>query len=294
MSQLDLLTPDEEVQFREQGFLLLRSVLAPNEVDSLLAEVQRLVETATSSGRVLREKYYHANSFKLIRIMRLSSSFDALIDHPGYFGKLVSLFGTYLQLMGAEIFVRGPAQEAITGFHTDLGAGLQRILPEGQNPFLQVKVQLFLTDLVTRDSSNFALVPGSHRRRVSDSDELCMIKDVNDRIGPAGELPPDVLQVLARAGDALLFPHSLWHGVAPNHSGRTRYSIALRYGQLALRPFERFDPVLTDTGRSFTARQRRLLGDLGVESASPYRPPNQDEIILGGAGAGMAATAREV
>lgn len=294
MSRLDLLTGDEESQFREQGFLLLKSVLEPGEVESLLAEVQRLVEAATSNDRILREAYYHANSFKLVRILRLSPAFDGLIDHPGYFGKLVSLFGTHLQLMGAEIFVRGPAQEAITGFHTDLGAGLQKILPGGENPFLQIKVQLFLTDLSTPDSSNFALVPGSHLKRVSDSDELCMIKDLNSRIGPAGELPPEVLQVLARPGDAILFPHSLWHGVAPNLSGRTRYSIALRYGQLALRPLERFDPVLTDTSRSFTARQRRLLGDLGIESASPYRPPNQDQIIVGDAGAGNAAAAREV
>lgn len=290
---MEPLTPEEVAHFRQHGFLLVRSALEPGEVESLLGEVRRLVEGASSSGRILREDYYHARSFKLVRILRLSSAFDGLIDHPAYFGKLVSLFGTHLQLMGGEIFVRGPAQEAITGFHTDLGAGMQRLLPEGHNPLLQLKVQIFLTDLSVPNSSNFALVPGSHLRRDFESDELCMIQDLNRRLGSAGELPSEVLQVLARPGDALLFPHSLWHGVAPNHTERTRFSVTLRYGQLALRPLERFDPVLTDPDRSFTARQRRLLGDLGAEDASPYRPPDQDRLILGAAAASAAAPIAE-
>ncbi len=79
----------------------------------------------------------------------------------------------------------------------------------------------------------------------------------------------------------LLFPNTLWHAVAPNRSGRTRFSIALRYGQIALRPLERFDPVLTDPARKLTARQRRLLGDFGADEPNPYRPLRQDEIIRG-------------
>ena len=48
---------------------------------------------------------------------------------------------------------------------------------------------------------------------------------------------------------------------------------------MALRPFERFDPILADHGRKLTPRQRSLLGDLGEEGSSPYRPRFQEEII---------------
>jgi Phytanoyl-CoA dioxygenase (PhyH) len=282
MSLIRPITHSEEARFRQQGFLLLRSAISSRDVASLLAEVDRLVRAANSMGAVLREPYYHEGSYKLVRILRLSTAFDHLIDHPRYFGKLVSLIGSHIQLMGTEIFVRGAAKETITGFHTDLGPGLQKILPDSDNPFLQIKAQLFLTDLSEPDSSNFALIPGSHRTRVTDSNELCMIDHLNRQIGPDGDLPEGALQVLAKPGDVLLFPHSLWHAVAPNRTRRTRYSITLRYGQIALRPLERFDPILADNSRIFTARQRRLLGDFGEEGSGPYRPASQDAIIYGG------------
>jgi len=290
MSALMPITADEDRQFREEGYLLLPAVLSPDETVALRDEVDRLVVEANRLGSILREPYYHEGSYKLIRVLRLSTAFDALIDHPGYFGRLVSLIGPYLQLMGSEIFVRGVSPGTITGFHTDLGPGLQKVLPDDENPLLQVKVQLFLTDLSEPNASNFALIPGSHRRRATDSDDLGMIKDLNRRIGPDGELPPGTLQILARPGDALLFPHSIWHAVAPNRAGRTRYSIALRYGQTALRPLERFDPLLADESRTFTPRQRRLLGDFGLEDPTPYRPAHQEELIFGTAREPVAVT----
>lgn len=283
MSQLELITSDENKAFREQGFLLLKSVFTQDEVASMLTETQRVVDDAVSVGAVLREEAYvfNKNSFRLVRILRMSRMFDHLIDHRGYFGKLVSLIGPHIQLMGTEIFVRGPSGEAIVNFHTDLGEGLQQILPDDENNFLQIKMQIFLTDLSEPDSGNFVLVPGSHRVRVTDSDEYCTVKSINQQIRPDGRLPDNALQVCANPGDVLFFPHSLWHAVAPNRSGRTRYSIVLRYGLLALRPYERFDPVLTDTSREFTSRQRRLMGDFGIDNPGPYRPANQAKIIYG-------------
>lgn len=283
VSQLDLITPAEDEAFRKNGYLLLKSVFSPAEVEPLLAEVHRVVDDAASMGAILREEAYvfNENSFRLVRIFRRSKMFDHLIDHTGYFGKLVSLIGFHIQLMGTEIFVRGPSEEAIVNFHTDLGEGLQQILPDDENSFLQIKMQIFLTDLSAPDSGNFVLVPGSHRVRVKDTDEFCTVKSINQQISPDGRLPDNALQVLAQPGDVLFFPHTLWHAVAPNRSGRTRLSIVLRYGQLAMRPYERFDPVLTDSGRTLTSRQRRLLGDFGLDNPGPYRPSKQAEIIYG-------------
>jgi hypothetical protein len=283
VSQLNLITPAEERAFRKDGYLVLRAVLSASKVASLLAEVQRVVAEANRLGTLVREDHYvfHENSYRIVRILRLTSAFDELIDHRGYFGKLVSLIGPHIQVMGTEIFVRGEAHDPITNFHTDLGQGLQQILPDDENAFLQIKAQIFLTDVSDPDSANFVLVPGSHRNRVTDTNELCMVNEVNREVESGKRLPDRAVQVLAKAGDVLLFPHTLWHAVAPNRSGRTRYSIVFRYGQLALRPHERFDPVLTDNSRSLTARQRRLLCDFEMDNPGPYRPVNQDEIIYG-------------
>jgi hypothetical protein len=276
------LANDEEEHLRTEGYLLVRSVLTQDEIATYLHEVDALVAQAVENGQTVREAIYHRNSYKVDRALRRSRVFDRLIDHPGYFGRIVSVMGPYIQLMGTEIFVRGSADETITGFHTDLGPGMRHMVCTDLTPWLEIKAQVFLTDLSTPDSSNFALIPRSHRRAAPEADELCMIDSLNRQLGPRGELPRDALQVLASPGDVLIFPHTLWHSVAPNRSGRTRYSIAFRYGQLALRPLERFDPVLTDPTRDLTPRQRRLLGDLGDHQPSPYRPLQQESLILGG------------
>lgn len=289
MSKLELITPQEEAHFRTEGYLLLRSVLSPDEVATLRSEVDRRCAEADQTGAVVREAYYHQNSYKLGNALRHSTPFDFLIDHPGYFGKLVSLMGPYIQLMGSEIFVRGPAGEAITGFHTDMGPGLQKVRVTEDSAFIEIKAQLFLTDLSVPDAGNFVLIPRSHRWPVTDSDPLCHIHEMNRQIGPDGELPPGTLQVLVEPGDVLLFPYSLWHAVGPNRVGRTRYSIALRYGQTALRPVERFDAVLADRTRQLTPRQRRVLGDFGTTSPSPQRAPEQPEIMYGHHPAGAGA-----
>jgi len=280
---LDLITPAENAFFRENGYLHLRGVFPEPEVARLRAEVLRLEGEAERLGALLPEEQYvsNENSYRLFRILRLSTEFDSLIDHPGYFGKMVSLIGPHLQLMGTEIFVRGESHPNITNFHTDLGPGFQQILPTADNAFLQVKMQIFLTDLPRPNGGNFVVVPGSHLVRVTDSDDFCKVNVINREFGPEDDFPERARQILTAPGDVVMFAHTLWHAVAPNRSGRVRYSIALRYGQLGLRPLERFDPVLSDPRRNLTARQRRVLGDLGDDSPGAYRPTNQDAIIYG-------------
>jgi hypothetical protein len=281
MSDLVYLEPKDLEAFNQNGYILLREVLSKSAVKSLLNEVNSLVDSANEEGTIFHEEYYHEKSYKLGRILRLTESFDHLIDHPGYFGKIVSLIGSHLQMMGTEIFVRGSAQDTITKFHTDLGAGMQALLPVNGAPYLQIKAQIFLTDLSQPYSSNFTVIPGSHVKPVPENNPLCHIDHLNKQIGPDGQLPKEALQILAKPGDVLLFPHTLWHSVAPNYSKNIRKSICFRYGQLALRSLERFDPILSDSTRKLTVRQRRVLGDLGGGTPSAYRPEGQDEIIRG-------------
>src|SRR5690606_9836810 len=107
MGNLNLISAEEEKLFASNGYLHLPSVIPPAEVRTILVEVERLVAEANATNSTLHEKYYNKNSYKLQRIFRLTNAFDHLIDHPSYIGKIVSLMGTHIQLMDAEIFVRG-------------------------------------------------------------------------------------------------------------------------------------------------------------------------------------------
>lgn len=270
-----------EEAMKTEGCALIQAAIPRETADELCAEVHALVNEARETGDLFHEPYYHENSFKVVRALRRTSRLDSLIDNPSWFEPLISLMGCHIQLMDVECFVRGSSDVHITGFHTDLGPGMQQLVPAAGQLFLEIKAQLFLTDLPEPDSGNFAYIPGSHLELPVRSDSFCGIEALNREIGPDGSLPAAAKQIQCMAGDVLLFPHSLWHAVAPNRTGRTRFSISLRYGQLALRPLERFSPILANANRPLSPRQRRLLGDFGDDGASPYRPTNQEAIMRG-------------
>ena len=158
----------------------------------------------------------------------------------------------------------------LMGFHTDAGPSLQRIHPHADSLPLQFKIKFFLTDLSEPDTANFMCVPGSHKKTYPEN-----------RL-EKGVYPEGAIQVLAEAGDAVIFPWALWHGVGPNRTDRIRKSVTFRYGLMWCRPYD-YDRLPSHVLDRMTPRQRRLFGDMG-ETFHPtdyYKPNDQLEIICG-------------
>ena len=268
------ITAAQRRQWDQRGYLLLEQALEPAEVASLLAAVEAVLASKRDGDFVSQGS---AAAFKIVQAVSECSAVDALTDHPRVFPLLLALLGPFLQVLGSEIFVRtaGDGSEPLVAWHTDGGPTLGRFLPRRGNDVLQMKAQFFLTDMEEPDSGNFMLVPGSQRVALPP-----------ERVD-SKETPRGAIQLLARAGDALLFPWSLWHAVAPNHSGRTRKSITLRYGQLWSRPYDYTrlpDAVLA----RLTPRRRRLFGDHGPDAdpVSYFYPDEEEQIGLMTSGAG--------
>ena len=78
-----------------------------------------------------------------------------------------------------------------------------------------------LTDVTAPDSGNFTVLPGSHLRPFPERAE---------RI--PGPKSPGTVPLLGKAGDAYVFPHAIWHGPSPNHSGKARKTILYNYCQM--------------------------------------------------------------
>ena len=254
-------TRDQRRSWRRDGFLLLRGGLPPAEVAHLLARIDDILERYAGSAHRFDQS---ATAYKVAEAITLTDALDGLLDHERVFPLLLDLLGPFLQVLGTEIFARPSTEsdELAVEWHTDGGPVLGRFLPHGNDPALQLKTQFFLTDMPETDSGNFMLVPGSHRR-------------LFPREGVAAT-PPDAIQLTVRAGDVLLFPWSLWHAVAPNHSGRARRSVTVRYGQLWSRPYD-CDRLPDSVLARLTPRRRRLLGDLGNVHPSSYFYANEEE-----------------
>ena len=105
------------------------------------------------------------------------------------------------------------------------------------------------------------LVPGSHQEPFP---SVSLEKEA---------FPEEAVQVLAEAGDAVIFPWAQWHAVGPNKTDRIRKSVTFRYGQMWCRPYD-YERLPLHVLARITPRRRRLFGDMG-ENYHPtdyYKP----------------------
>ncbi|MEA2720297.1 MAG: hypothetical protein QOJ39_2161 [Candidatus Eremiobacteraeota bacterium] len=247
------LSADDRRRWNEDGYLVVRNVLAPDDVAHLLGAVDDVL--ARDDVRAHAQTTVRAagqRAYKIAQAVTTTDALDALLDHPAVLPLLVALMGPFLQVLGTEIFVRTPGtdSEPLVKWHSDGGTSLAHTLPNDADPVLQLKAQFFLTDCSEEDSGNLMCVPGSHR--------LIFPEDDAPFVAPAS-----ALQLTVRPGDVLLFPWSLWHAVAPNRHGRVRKSVTIRYGPLWARPYD-YERLPDDVMRRLTPRRRRLFGDLGA------------------------------
>jgi hypothetical protein len=264
-------------QWESEGIAHIRGALDLAEVSQLLDALEPLIDGVRSGslkGASIPSEGNH--TVRIENAIEFTDALDPLIDHPRILPLLVKFLSPHLALLGSEIYARYESEQEILEFHMDGGPSLWRVVLDPRSICLSLKVQFFLTDVDRPDSGNFMYVPGSHRLRPHSvsGDELVL---------PTEIIQTRATQILAKRGDAVVFPWSLWHAVAPNQSGRIRKSVILRFGQLWCRPNDRWN-VAEQTLARMTPRRRRLCGDLG-EDASPvawYFPPEQESIILGG------------
>ena len=84
-----------------------------------------------------------------------------------------------------------------------------------------------LSDTLEPDSGNFTIFPGSHLRPFPERNDP-----------PLSPQTPGAVQLTGKAGDCILFPHSLWHGPSDNHSGKARKTLLYNYCQMFMRSYD--------------------------------------------------------
>lgn len=141
------------------------------------------------------------------------------------------------RLGGSSFLVKGTGPDSASTPHQDWNN-------VEEDRTLSVSIWVPLVDV---DESNGALqvIPGSHRCRPSirSLDTPSLYLDFTD------ELEPYLQAVPARAGDAVLYAHNLFHGSRPNHSERIRVSAVagVTHEQSRLVHYRRVDDHSPDT-----------------------------------------------
>ena len=277
------LTDLQREQWAVDGYLQLEGALSPSEVaffSDLLDNKVRTQPGYEPAATELQRGHYawklpdqNKDAFMDRRdLLPYHQAFIDLIDKPSIFDLVLDLMGPYIQFSMSQAIIRASTDTFPGYIHTDGGEAQKTIRVTETSRPLAVKVMYLLTDVTAADSGNFTVLPGSHLRPFPER---------ADRI--PGPKTPGTVPLLGKAGDAYVFPHAIWHGPSPNHSGKARKTILYNYCQMFMKPYDFGGPPRQLFDRC-TPRQRRLLGDLGHDFRPGdffYAPLDQEAVMNG-------------
>lgn len=204
--------------FARDGFLLLRGVFTPREVEELKAGIDRVFE-----DDAFAENRY--SDYVAVRLFETAPIFEEMLTREPIISLVESILGSDCHLI-AQNTVRNAPGQAIDWFHVDdtVIAPLPEDIPRHDArvtlPVFILAVQVPLTDIPSLEYGPTQYVPGSHYSG----------RQPNDGRQPKFE-NREAVSLLCNAGDIYLHNGQCWHRGAPNTSTRTRYLFAMTFGQ---------------------------------------------------------------
>ncbi|MDA0789350.1 MAG: phytanoyl-CoA dioxygenase family protein [Proteobacteria bacterium] len=276
------LTDTQRSIWETDGFLHLEGVLSPDEVSFFCSEMDRIrgepgYEPDDNPDLPIGHYKWldHAKDLDPAGFMdrrdllAYHQAFIDLIDRGPVFDYVVDVMGPNILLSMSQAICRRPSEKFPGYTHTDGGESLRLTRVDASAPPIAMKAMYLLTDVTEPDTGNLTVFPGSHTRQIPFGDRTMT------------PYSPGAHQLMGKAGDVYLFPHSLWHGPAMNKGGRSRKVLLYNYCQLWVRSYDH--GAIPDVVQRCSARQRRLLGDLGYDfrpGSYFYVPKDQEEVIL--------------
>lgn len=247
--------PAASVQLEHDGYVLLRGVLADDEVVTLAEAIDRaFLERPPERGRVDRDEFRY-------QMLNYSSVAQEVAGHPSILEVIDPLLGNDCHVV-ANTAWRNPPDFGGGPWHCDAGPHVPR--PEGVEwddripyPVFAIGAHIMVKDCPV-ECGPTAVVPGSHR-----SGRLAPRHQADDPELTYDGRPPALLA--ADAGDVALFVSDVWHRGTPATGGDGRCFLQVHYGRRdiaqRLRPTTEVNQLTGDAiERAVTPRQRALVG----------------------------------
>ncbi len=260
------MTPQQEKDFDEKGYIILEDFLTQEELDRLLSaidEVKVRVRQAEGGGP--------NDPFTIRNALAQHEAFLDLIDHPKMLPLVVDAIGWNIQIRTTHLDYRPPYPKDLKpgaigvgdgddqkagynnlGWHPDLSGKELFEGPslDGRLPFMEIKVFYVFSDLSESNSGNLWLMPGSHLRPLQEWREAQGKLDLSEAV-----------ELRLKPGAAVLWRTATWHCVGPNLSDKTRKIMHVGYHYRWLRPADFIEQSPELIAKSSPIRQQ-LLGAL--------------------------------
>jgi ectoine hydroxylase-related dioxygenase (phytanoyl-CoA dioxygenase family) len=220
-------------RLEEEGYATIPDAIDTDQVGWARADLEGVL-TRTPTGR---DDFEGRRTQRVYALFAKTRSLDALATHPVVLGVLDQVLGHY-QLSAPAGIAIGPG-ETEQPLHPD-----DAIYPIPRpHDELVVNVMWPLEDFTEANGAT-RIVAGSHRW-------------VDQRPGP----DTATVGVELKAGSALVYLGSIWHGGGANHTDRPRLGVVLHYAVGWLRPVENHVlAVPPSVARTLSPRLQELLG----------------------------------
>ncbi len=233
------LTISQRFQLDALGFVLLKGVLTPEEISAAKDALYRMkADLDLEAKRVYTNK--HESHYQLFgHLVEYDPALLAYAVHPKLIPCVEELVGGAVRLEESEAIINRRNPDSVpselmqrksipTGFHTGTRHGWGTYTENDRFHCIFVKTLAFLTD-VGPDDGGTAFIPGSHKMQWKQQ----------EMIDAANQNESLITQVVANAGDVLLFPESLIHSTTEIRSDKERVIIVSGYTPTMLREWPR-------------------------------------------------------
>jgi phytanoyl-CoA hydroxylase len=219
--------------YRENGYLLVKAVFGPEEVEALRDGVDRILERAAGSGADRNHAWAGSDQQLVLKGFHDLPYHDAVflraVSQPRLVAALVEAIGPNVQLHHTKMLVKPPENGAPFPMHQDYP-----YFPHARHTVVAASVHLDDTD---EENGCLHVLPASHLKGPLDDTGESHALDHAEYPLEAG------VAVTAEAGDVLLFNYLTIHGSGVNRSDRVRRNVLFQYRD----PSD--EPVLAEDGR---------------------------------------------
>ena len=231
-------------QLDEQGYLIFKNVLSPEEIETILARLEEL--WAMEGDHAGEENYIEVGVRRLANLANKGEIFRGLYAHPQVLEVIEAVMGPEVRASMVNARDVPPHTGVRMSFHMDSDKGRVRD-EKGYN----AATAIWMLDEFSTANGATAFVPGSH----------LLGKAPREVLPDLTAAHPDEIVIEGQPGDVLVFNGHCWHAGRPNVTDGHRRAVLVHYLRADVpRPQNRRQHLEPDQAAALAPRERELLG----------------------------------
>ncbi|HZM20576.1 MAG TPA: phytanoyl-CoA dioxygenase family protein [Anaerolineales bacterium] len=235
---------EQRKQLDEQGYLIFKGLLPPDQIELLRTKVEEL--WGTEGEKAGEENYIEPGVRRLANLANKGDIFREIYSHPQVLEVIEAVMGSEIRASMVNARDVPPHTGARMPFHMDSDKGRHR-----DEKGFSAATAIWMLDPFTVENGATAFVPGSHLIGKSPKQVLT---DLNAS-------HPDEIVLEGEAGDVLVFNGHCWHAGRPNLTEGHRRALLVHYLRADVpRPENRRQYLNRERAAELSSGERELLG----------------------------------